>query len=251
LIGGNIMVCPNCNGSNNKTIKALSVGNVISPYYETKLGKLYHCDCLEIMPDLEPVTLALVDPPYGIGASTANFFRNGSQTGKSLAPSGANYKHYDWDNEPPSQEYFNLLFDISANQIIFGGNYFINFLKATSCFLVWDKDNGNNSYADCEIAWTSFKTATRLIKWRWHGFLKEAPETRYHPTQKPVGLFAWIIDKYSKPNDTILDTHLGSGTTAIACERLNRRWIGIEREEEYCEIAAKRINNETMQLKLF
>lgn len=214
-------------------------------YFETKLGRLYHGDCLEIMPELRKVNLCLTDPPYGLGV-----YASGTMGGGVLAKQST-FAATNWDFCIPSKKIFELIFDKSSNQIIFGGNYFIDYLYATPCFLVWNKDNGNNNFADCELAWTSFRTATRIIKWRWQGMLKEARETRYHPTQKPVGLFAWILEKYSKSNDIILDSFLGSGTTVIACERLNRRWIGIEKEEKYCEIAAKRIEAEASQLKLF
>ena len=213
-------------------------------YYKTDNGVLYHGDCLEIMSELEPVDLVLTDPPYGIKA-----YSTGVMGGGVLAKQ-SKYKATTWDNSIPDKKIFDLVIAKSKNQIIFGGNYFVEYLKNSSCWLVWNKDNGNNNFADCELAWTSFKTATRIIKWRWQGMLKEAPETRYHPTQKPVGLFAWILDKYSKPTDTILDCFLGSGTTAIACERLNLKWIGIEKEEKYCEIAVKRIKQEVSQRKL-
>ena len=215
------------------------------PYYETPLGKLYHGDCLEIMPQLEPVDLVLTDPPYGIGEA-----RNKNESRSVLAKSQA-YPIESWDDNPPPPEYFNLVFSVSKNQILFGGNYFIDNLYPTPCILVWNKDNGNTDFADCEIAWTSFKTATRIIKYRWHGMLKEAPEKRYHRNQKPAGLFMWILNKYGEQEWVTLDTHIGSGTTAIACERLKRNWIGIEIEEKYCEISAKRIEAERKQLKLF
>ena len=223
----------------------------MTPYYETELGKLYHGDCLEIMPNLEPVDLVLTDPPYGIGVACDGFSRAKGDFYNGKWIDGKNYGVQTWDDKPPPPEYFNRLLKISKNQIIFGGNYFIEWLKNSSCWIVWDKDNGKNNNADCELAWTSFETAVRKFRYRWNGMFKEAPEIRYHPTQKPVGLFVQILDKYSKDSDIVLDTHLGSGTTAIACERLNRRWIGIEIEEKYCEISAKRIEKERSQLKLF
>ena len=217
---------------------------MIKPYYETENGRLYCGDCLEIMSKLEQVDLVLTDPPYGIKA-----YFNGTMGGGVLAKQ-SKYKATTWDNSIPEKKIFDFVIAKSKNQIIFGGNYFIEYLKNSPCWLVWNKDNGNNNFADCELAWTSFKTSVRIIKWRWQGMLKEAPETRYHPTQKPVGLFSWILDKYSNPNDLILDCFAGSGTTAIACEHLNRKWIGIEISEEYCEIAAKRIEQELQQTKL-
>jgi len=216
----------------------------MKPYYETELGVLYHGDCLDIMPHLEPVDLVLTDPPYGIGQKIERNYRAGT-IDRIKYPVPAEQ----WDKLPPP-EYFKLLYGVSTNQIIFGGNFFVEYLKNSPCWIVWDKDRSNRM-ADCELIYTSFKTAVRKIKYTWNGMIKEAPEKRYHPTQKPVGLIVRILDRYSPITDKILDTHLGSGSVAIACERLNRRWIGIEIEEKYCEIAAKRIENERKQLKLF
>ena len=214
-------------------------------YFETDLGKLYHGDCLEIMPELEPVDLVLTDPPYGIKVGGAKGVVGGANIVSTVI-----YGHCKWDKQRPSKSYFETMFSISKNQIIFGGNYFIDYLYPTPCFIIWDKDNTGN-FADAEIAWASFKTAIRIFTWKWNGIFKEFPETRYHITQKPVGLFMLILRKYGKDEQITLDPFLGSGTTAVACERLNRRWIGIEIEEEYCEIAAKRIEQENKQLKLF
>jgi len=217
---------------------------MIKPYYETELGKLYHGDCLEILPELEQVSLCLTDPPYGIGWDKRPTW------GTSNKGKVTEYGKQIWDSSPISKEQIETIYKKSNNQIIFGANHFVEILKNSSCWIVWDKDNTGN-FADCELAYTSFATAVRKFKWRWNGMLKEAPETRYHPTQKPVGLFMQILEKYSERHHTILDPFLGSGTTAIACERLNRRWIGIEKELKYVEIAAKRIESEASQLKLF
>jgi site-specific DNA-methyltransferase (adenine-specific) len=154
---------------------------------------------------------------------------------------------------PPSKEIFTEIFRISKNQIIFGGNYFIEYLKNGPCWLVWDKDNSGN-FADCELAWTSFDTAVRKFTWRWNGMLQQDmkhKEKRYHPTQKPIPLFEQILRMYSKPTDLILDPFLGSGTTAIACEQLGRKWIGIEKEPKYCEIARERIKQADKTSLLF
>lgn len=224
---------------------------MLKPYYEIPNGRLYHGACEDIMSEIETVDLILTDPPYGIGASTSTFFRKGKQTGKSLAVSGLRYEDSKWDTNRPSKDIFIAMQSISKNQLIFGGNYFSDYLKPSSCWIVWDKDNGDNRYSDCELGWGSFDLGIRKFKWRWHGFLKEAPETRYHPTQKPVGLFMLILDKYSKETDLILDPFIGSSTTAIACEHLNRRWIGIEISKEYCKIAKQRITREIQQTKMF
>lgn len=216
----------------------------MKPYYETALGKLYHGDCLEIMPTLKNASIILTDPPYG-----KNIAKTGTLGGDNLAKA-KQYTASEWDIKPPPRIAFELMRSKSTHQIIFGANYFSNYLPPSPCWLVWDKETTGN-FADCEIAYTSFPLAVRKVRWMWNGMLKRAPEERHHPTQKPVGLFQLILDRYCKEWPNTLDPYLGSGTTAIACERLNRKWIGIEISEEYCEIAAKRIEQETKQLKLF
>lgn len=140
---------------------------------------------------------------------------------------------------------------ISKNQIIFGGNYFVEYLKNSSCWLVWDKDNGESFFADCELAWTSFRTAVRKFKWRWYGMLQEDmknKEYRFHPTQKPVELMKWVLQNYSVEGQTILDPYLGSGSVAVACKELNRNYIGIEISDYYCKIAEERLRQEVLPL---
>lgn len=198
-------------------------------------------DCLEIMKDWPDncVDLVLTDPPYGIGA--ANYKRGGTQHGNSCAKS-KEYGLREWDNKPASKYQIDRLLVVSQNQIIFGGNYFQ--VPPSSCWIVWNKDNGNNCYADAELAWTSFKSAVRVVKWKWHGMLQEpgsAKEMRVHPTQKPLGVMKWILERYSSPNDLILDPFCGSGTTCVAAKMLGRRYIGIDISEEYCEIAQRRL----------
>jgi len=198
------------------------------PYYETKLGKLYHGDCLDIMPELEPVDLVLADPPYGIGVNKMTL-----GNGKHVLYRG----EYNWDFKPAD---ISMILSIECKKIIWGGNYFN--VPPARCWLVWDKGTGKNDYADCELAWTNINSVVKKFFRSWVG--KNAKEyedsNRYHITQKSVELMIWCIE-LSKTDGCILDPYLGSGTTAIACERLNRKWIGIEIEEKYCEIAAKRI----------
>ncbi len=219
---------------------------MIRPYYEHKGITIYHGDCLDILPQLDKVDLVLTDPPYGIGESN----QKNLSRGKWAAPT--NYGDYDWDKNKLNDEYIMMVLDISKNQIIFGGNYYGKILGDTSCYIVWDKDNGNNDFADCELAWTSFKSAVRIVKWRWNGMLQENMKNkdyRSHPTQKPLGLFKWILKNYSKETYIILDPFMGSGTTLVACKDLNRKAIGIEIEEKYCEIAAKRLSQEVFEFK--
>ena len=192
------------------------------------------------IPD-KSIDLVLTDPPYGLGAADKNFIRYKKQTGRSLCVSGIKYIPDTWD-VLPSQDYFDEIINVSKNQIIFGGNFFN--LPPSPCWIVWDKDNGKNKYADCELAWTSFRSAVRKIRFKWHGMFQEDmthKEERVHPTQKPVKLIEWCLLNYSKPGDLILDPFLGSGTTAVACKRTGRNFIGIEKEPKYVEIALKRL----------
>ena len=198
-----------------------------------------HGDCLEVMADFpdDSIDLIVTDPPYGIGEAA------GKNKSRDKLARAKDYGNKKWDNFRPELDYFRQMQRISKNQIIFGGNYFADILPASSCWIVWDKDNSGD-FADCELAWTSFRSAVRKIKWRWNGMLQEnmkCKEIRVHPTQKPVPLMTWLLKKYSQPNDIILDPFLGSGTTAIAAINTGRRWIGIEKEAEYVEMARRRI----------
>jgi site-specific DNA-methyltransferase (adenine-specific) len=195
--------------------------------------------------------LAIVDPPYGIGMSKGTMSSNNDKN----ISSKRNYISKDWDSSIPNEEYFNELFRVSKNQIIWGGNYMIEYLKNTSCFIVWDKkSNDGSNFADAELAWTSFETAVRVFKYDWIGFgylNNPHKEKKIHPTQKPVALYKWILDKYAKENDKILDTHLGSGSIAIACHDYGFELTACELDKEYYDKAIQRIVNHTNQTKLF
>lgn len=214
---------------------------------EKPLLKMILGDCEEYMktiPD-KSFDLAIVDPPYGIGASKN--IRKGTRTGNSLWVSGIKYESKNWDSKPPEKSYFDLLFCKSSNQIIWGGNYFMSKIKKdSSCWIVWDKDNGKNEYADCEIAWTSFKTSIRKFKWKWAGMFQEDmknKQERIHSTEKPIPLYKFCLNKYAKPGQTIFDTHGGSFSSAIACYDLGFDFVGIEIDEEIFELALQRIQN--------
>ena len=175
-----------------------------------------------------------------VGIATIPFGNKGGNT-RIVPPKS--YTGFD-DTRIPSKEVFEEMIRVSKNQIIFGGNYFTKHLPPSSCWVVWDKDNAESFFADCELAWTSFNTAVRKVKWKWFGMLQEDmkhKEYRYHPTQKPVPVMRWILENYSEPNQIILDPFLGSGTTAIACKMLGRKYIGIEISPEYCKIARRRV----------
>jgi site-specific DNA-methyltransferase (adenine-specific) len=204
--------------------------------------KIFNCDCMELLsqtPD-NYYSLALVDPPYGIGASEMTM---GSGKNKKFK------KGKNWDNETPTDKYFNELIRISKNQIIWGGNYFD--LPLTKSWILWDKGiYWDCDFADGEMAWTSFNKVLRIAKIRYKGFLG-ADKERIHPTQKPVALYKWLLDKYAKQGDKILDTHLGSGSIAIACHDYGFELTACELDTEYYEAAKKRFLNHSAQTKLF
>ena len=157
-------------------------------------------------------------------------------------------------NYPPPKEYFDELRRVSKNQIIWGANHFISRIPYDSpCWIVWDKCTGENDFADCELAWTSFSGCVRKFTKSWVGNnAKEHSEgVRYHPCQKPVALYKWLLTKYAKEGDRILDTHLGSGSIAIACHDLNFSLTGIELDSDYFQKAVHRIKEHQRQLRLF
>ena len=193
--------------------------------------------------------LAIVDPPYGINAD-----KKRGDTGKNSHIKQKDYHFGNWDNDIPNKEYFIELQRVSKHQIIWGGNYFLDYLKATSCFVVWDKKNGENLYADCELAWCSFKSAVRKFEWRWHGFLQQnmkQKQNRIHPTEKPIALYEWLLMNYAKDGYRILDTHLGSGSIAIACHNLGYDLTACELDKDYYNAAIKRIEQHKAQQRLF
>ena len=196
--------------------------------------------------------LAIVDPPYG----SLNIV-GGYTSGKGGGVSKQKKYHKElWNQNAPKKEYFDELLRVSKNVIIWGGNHFIeNIPNAnSSCWIVWNKINGENSFADCELAWTNLDTAVRLFNFKWQGMLQgdmKNKETRIHPTQKPVALYKWILDKYAKQGDKILDTHLGSGSIAIACHDYGFELTACELDSEYYEKAIQRIKNHTAQQTLF
>ena len=204
--------------------------------------------------------LAIVDPPYGIGEDgSKNKSRGlgiGSKKKKALGKSKDYHSFYGYDKEPANKDYFIELKRVSKNFIVWGANHFIENIPSanSSCWIVWNKENGDNDFADCELAYTTFKTAVRKIDFKWHGMLQgdmKNKETRIHPTQKPAALYKWLLDKYAKPEDKILDTHLGSGSIAIACHDYDFGLTACELDTEYYEKAVQRIKNHTSQQRLF
>lgn len=212
----------------------------------------YNMDCMEGMkqfPD-KYFDLAVVDPPYGIGESGSK-----NNTRSKLAKS-KNYKAFSGnDKEPPDSAYFNELFRVSKSQIIWGANHFISKIPFdSSCWIVWDKMNGENDFADCELAWTSFKTAVRKFEFRWQEMLQhdmKNKEERIHPTQKPIALYSWILKNYAKPGFKILDTHLGSGSSRIAAYDAGLDFVGYEICKEYFDKQEQRFQDHIAQMSLF
>jgi site-specific DNA-methyltransferase (adenine-specific) len=219
-----------------------------------KYGKLdlRNMDCMDLMKEYPDnhFDLAIVDPPYGINEDGS---RNHSR-GK--CAKARFYKSFSGcDKEPMSKDFFSELLRVSKNQIIWGANHFIqNNPIGSPCWIVWDKENGLTDFADAELAWTSFKSAVRIFRYRWQGMLQgdmKNKENRIHPTQKPVALYKWILKKYSKDGDKILDTHLGSGSIAIACYYMGFDLVGSELDEDYYKAMMERIEKETAQQELF
>ena len=214
---------------------------------------VYNMDCMEGMkqyPD-KYFDLAIVDPPYGIGYDTQAEKKGGQQYGQAKAQK----KHYHgggWD-VIPEKEYFEELQRVSKNQVMWGGNYFLDYLGATPCMIVWDKHRRWLNFADVEIAWTSFDQPSRIFEFTWDGMrqgdMKEK-ENRIHPTQKPVALYEWLLRHYAKQGDKILDTHVGSGSSRIACEKLGFDYVGYEIDEEYFNKQEKRFREEIWNVPL-
>jgi len=192
-------------------------------------------DCRDILPTLSPVDAVVTDPPYGI----ASTWKGGSGSGWGKAKGEADLRN-EWDDEAPSADFFDLLRSLSREQIIWGGNYFP--LPPSRCWLVWNKPERNFTLAEAELAWTNRDNVVRVI---------DSPRSeagRLHPTQKPVPVMMWSVDK---TKGTVLDPFMGSGTTGVACVNLGRAFIGIEREPSYFDIACRRIEEAYKQPRLF
>lgn len=238
-----------------------------------KLGNitLYNADCMDIMRDIpdKSFDLAIVDPPYGIGASRPSKKPKTvrQKNGSILRVESCDYGQKDWDDVTPCDSYFDELFRVSKNQIVWGVNYYQYPMPGGR--IVWDKLNGESDQFDCEIAYNSFNRRTDIVYFMWCGVLqgvycgkdirkalvqqgnKALNEHRIHPTQKPVALYKWLLSHYAKPGDKILDTHLGSGSICIACHDLGFEMTGIELDKDYYEAAKKRIMDYQLQQKLF
>jgi site-specific DNA-methyltransferase (adenine-specific) len=220
---------------------------------------VYLEDCIEGMKRYAEnyFDLAVVDPPYGIGADKAQnnaAMQRIKAEGKTKAGRGWKlYTDTDWDNEIPTFEYWEQLFRVSKNQIVWGGNYFTEYLPPSMGWIMWDKGQRDFSLADGELAWTSFNKALRIFEMSRGKALAKNNEQggRFHPTQKPEMLYSWILQNYAKQGDLILDTHLGSGSSRIAAYKGGFDFVGFEIDSDYFNAQEKRFNDFKLQLKLF
>lgn len=215
-------------------------------------------DCMEVMKAMPDnyIDLCITDPVYG-GVTQGGYMKEqgGKRVGHELADRRI-YHQSIWAQDKTPKAYFDELFRVSKAQIIWGGNYFSTSInKDSQGWIVWDKKRSEGvGFADGELAWTSFNKALRIFRYKWDGMLQENmknKEHRIHPCHKPIALYEWILRNYAKPGDVILDTHVGSASSLIACERLGFRFIGCEIDEEYYKSSLKRFEQETAQMTLF
>lgn len=249
-------------------------------------------DYLPDMPD-KSIDLAICDPPYGINVGQAAMGMGGAklhtatglragrrkqnlhpiwlktksemggariggakpfgQSGRGTVISPKIYKAFD-DSRTPSAEYFNQLRRVAKKVILWGGNYFLDYLGATECLIVWDKRRRGLNFADCEIAWTNLKEPCRIYEFKWNGMLQEDmknKEYRIHPTQKPVELYKWLLSRFAKEGDLILDTHVGSASSLVACREMGFKYIGFEIDDDYYRMAKERLDAAEAQVNIF
>lgn len=223
-------------------------------------------DCMQGMKDFPDkyFDLAIVDPPYGRkehgGRNRSGYVRQ--KNGSKIFVKDGQYENRNWDNEPPSEDYFNELMRVSKNQIIFGCNYFDYPLIGGR--IVWDKCNDGSDQSDAEIAYCSMNDRIDIFRYMWRGMFqgksitegttqqgnKRLNEKRIHPTQKPITLYEWLLNRYAKPNDIILDTHVGSASSLIACYNTNHKFVGFELDEYYYKVSKQRLDTEMAQMRL-
>lgn len=216
--------------------------------------ELIHDDCMNVMakyPD-NYFHLAICDPPYGIDAANT-FSGEERKSGNGSAMKSA-FAKKDWDKGIPDKAYFDELMRVSKNQIVWGANYMSHFLPPSMGWIVWDKDNGTTKFSDAELAFSSFDRALRTWRYTWNGMIQgdmKNKEQRIHPTQKPRKLYDWLLANYAKPGQRILDTHLGSGSSAIAAHYFGCDFVGCEIDPDYYQAARLRFDEATAQRALF
>lgn len=230
-------------------------------------NKVHLIDCMEFMKDKPNgfYDLAVVDPPYGIKISKNPQTRwnykikenKDIRTGRKINFKRNPHKSKEWDNKKPDSKYFKELFRIAKHQCIFGMHYFMEELKSSPCVIAWDKVNGNSHFGDCDFIWTNFKTHSRIIRFMWNGFLQgksiedgckrqgniKKLEYRIHVSQKPIALYKWLLQNYAKPGWKILDTHVGSGSSRIACYDMGFWFEGCELDPDYWQAQEDRFQN--------
>jgi site-specific DNA-methyltransferase (adenine-specific) len=226
----------------------------------------YNMDCMQGMKEFPDkyFDLAIVDPPYGRkehgGRNRSGYVKQ--KNGSKIFVKDGQYENRKWDNEPPSEEYFNELMRVSKNQIIFGCNYFDYPLIGGR--IVWDKCNDGSDQSDAEIAYCSMNDRIDIFRYMWRGMFqgksitegttqqgnKRLNEKRIHPTQKPIALYEWLLNRYAKPNDIMLDTHVGGASSLIACYNTNHKFVGFELDEYYYKVSKQRLDTEMAQMRL-
>lgn len=209
-----------------------------------QMNQFLNCDCEEFMATVPDkfFELAIVDPPYGINII------------KIWGSEKFGYKQYEkkeWDNSIPDKKYFDELNRISINQIIWGGNYFTEFLKASQCWIIWDKGQREFTLADGEMAWASFKNSMRIFDYSRAKAFQTSKNEKIHPTQKPVALYRWLLLNYAKKGDKIFDSHVGSASSLIACHLEGFEFVGCELDPDYYREAKKRLEEYQKQQSLF
>ena len=219
------------------------------------MTEAHNIDCMAAMSQMKDneFELAIVDPPYGIGAAKDTrfnkMFKDNTKGGKNYFMSG-NYKVSDWDNSTPSGEYFEELLRVSKHYIIWGANHY-NFNLSGPGWVVWDKLNGESNLSDCELAASNYNKAVRKFELLWNGFQRGEKTIRIHPTQKPIALYKWLLKNYAKEGDRILDTHLGSGSSRIAAHDMGFDFVGYEIDKDYFDAQELRFENHIKQGSLF
>ncbi len=205
--------------------------------------ELHNIDCMEYLATCEDnaFELAIVDPPYGIDVTKMTLGNGRKKIHRGIS---------NWDAQTPSKEYFFHLFRVSSNQVIWGANYMTTHLPPSMGWVYWDKGTGKNDFSDGELAFTSFHRALRSFKKSWVGANANNGTARIHPTEKPIKLYEWLLINYAKEGDRILDTHLGSGSIAIACHNLGFDLVGCELDTDYFNAAQKRLKQHQAQIRI-
>ena len=222
------------------------------PYYQDEFVTIWHGDCRPYLPELR-ASAVVTDPPYGVSKNTGRRLhatKGGGFVGGNIQAKAKDYGATHWDDEPLDADTWKILRRLSREQIVWGANHLQAVLGKPPRTLVWDKklkNDWNDDFSDCEFAWCSIVGPDRMYRHRWVGMLREGNEPRYHPTQKPLALMRWCIELLPKDYD-VLDPFMGSGTTLVAAKGLGRHAVGFEVEERWCEVAAKRLSQETLGL---